>query len=99
MRVQDTAEIEPAISGFAGAPHGGLLLTGAAAPADNDAIKQLALHYRLPLMYGGAARIEEGVLMSHGPDGLDLVRRAASYVDCSWLRSPFCFQGLSAMFV
>ena len=32
-------------------------------------------------MYGASATVAEGVLMSHGPDGLDLVRRAASYVD------------------
>ena len=32
-------------------------------------------------MYGATARIEEGILMSHGPDFPDLVRRAASYVD------------------
>jgi putative ABC transport system substrate-binding protein len=32
-------------------------------------------------MYGGAAIVAEGVLMTHGPDLPDLVRRAASYVD------------------
>jgi putative ABC transport system substrate-binding protein len=32
-------------------------------------------------MYGGTAVHAEGVLMSHGPDVLDLFRRAASYVD------------------
>jgi putative ABC transport system substrate-binding protein len=67
MPIHNTAEIEPAIS----------------ASAHFDAIKRLALHYRLPLMYGAATRIEEGILMSHGPDGLDLVRRAASYVIAS----------------
>jgi putative ABC transport system substrate-binding protein len=81
MGFHDTAEIEPAISAFATAPHGGLLPTGAVAPAHFDAIKRLALHYRLPLMRGAAAIVAEGVLMSHGPDFLDLVRRAASYVD------------------
>jgi putative ABC transport system substrate-binding protein len=81
MRVQDTAEIEPAISAFAAAPHGGLLGTGSASTAHYEAIRRLALHYRLPLMYGGAAIVEESILMSHGPDALDLVRRAASYVD------------------
>jgi putative ABC transport system substrate-binding protein len=81
MRVQDTAEMEPAISAIAAAPHGGLLATGAGGPAHYEAIRRLALHYRLPLMYGGGATVAEGVLMSHGPDGLDLFRRAASYVD------------------
>jgi putative ABC transport system substrate-binding protein len=81
IEVHDTAEIEPAISAFAAAPHGGLLMTGAVGPASAEAIVRLALHYRLPLMRGGAATVAEGILMSHGPDGLDLVRRAASYVD------------------
>jgi putative ABC transport system substrate-binding protein len=79
MRVQDTAEIEPAISAIATAPHGGLLATGAGGPTHYEAIRRLALHYRLPLMSGSAAR--EGVLLSYGPDPLDLVRGAASYVD------------------
>jgi putative ABC transport system substrate-binding protein len=81
IEVHNTAEIEPAISAFAAAPHRGLLGTGAAAQAHFDAIKRLALHYRLPLMYGNVSVIGEGVLMSHGRDGLDLVRGAASYVD------------------
>jgi putative ABC transport system substrate-binding protein len=79
--VHNTAEIEPAISAFAAAPHGGLLSTGAFAPAHFEAIKRLALHYQLPLMVGGVALVAEGVLMSHGPDLVDLSRRAASYVD------------------
>jgi putative ABC transport system substrate-binding protein len=81
MRVQDTAEMEPAISAFAAAPHGGLLATGAGPRAHFEAIRRLALHYRLPLMYGPASGLEEGILMSYGADALDLFLRAASYVD------------------
>jgi putative ABC transport system substrate-binding protein len=81
MGFHNTAEIEPAISAFAASPHGGLLLTGAVARAHVDAIERLAPHYRLPLMSGGFAFVREGVLMSYGPDFLDLVRRAGSYVD------------------
>jgi putative ABC transport system substrate-binding protein len=81
MQFHDTAEIEPAISAFAAAPNGGLLLTGAFARAHADATERLALHYGLPLMYGAATLIEEGVLMSYGPDPLDGLRSAASYVD------------------
>ena len=68
---------ERGISAFAATPHSGLLATGAVL-GHFEAIKRLTLHYRLPLMYGAMA---EGVLMSYGPDLLDLVRRAASYVD------------------
>jgi putative ABC transport system substrate-binding protein len=81
MGFHNTAEIEPAISAFAASPHGGLLLTGVVAPAHVDAIERLAPHYRLPLMAGGFAFVAEGVLMSYGPHLLDLVPRAASYVD------------------
>ena len=81
MQVHDTAEIEPAISAFAAAPHGGLLVAGGVARAILYTTERLAPHYRLPLMYGGAATVAEGVLLSHGPDFLDLVRRSASYVD------------------
>jgi len=78
--VHDNAEIEPAISAFAAAPHGGLVVTGATLNRF-EAIKRLALHYRLPLIWGSGTTVAEGVLMSYGPDGLDLYRRAASYVD------------------
>jgi putative ABC transport system substrate-binding protein len=80
MGFHNTAEIEPAISAFAAAPDGGLLMTGAAGSAIGEFFR-LALHYALPLMNGGAAIVREGVLISHGPDLPDLVRRAASYVD------------------
>jgi putative ABC transport system substrate-binding protein len=79
MAFRDAAEIEPAISAFAAAPNGGLLTTGASAPAHFDAIRRLALHYRLPLMSQG--RPEEGVLISHGIDQLERIRLVASYVD------------------
>jgi putative ABC transport system substrate-binding protein len=82
VQVHNTAEIEPAISALAAAPNGGLLVTGNIASAHYfEAIRRLALHYRLPLMYGAAAIVAEGVMMSYGSDSLDLVRRAASYVD------------------
>jgi putative ABC transport system substrate-binding protein len=81
MTFRDGAEIAPAISAFAAAPHGGLLSTGAAAPAHFETIQRLALHYRLPLMIGTAATPAEGVLMSYGRHYLDMVRGSASYVD------------------
>jgi putative ABC transport system substrate-binding protein len=64
MTFHDTAEIEPAISAFAAASHGGLLVTGNVARAHEEAIKRLALHYRLPLMWSGVV-VPEGVLMSY----------------------------------
>jgi putative tryptophan/tyrosine transport system substrate-binding protein len=86
MPVRNAVEIEDAVKAFAGEPDRGLLVTGAinalnALPI-SEAIDRLALYYHLPLMRGGGSDIgREGVLLSHGPDIRDLVRRASSYVD------------------
>jgi hypothetical protein len=80
--VHDTAEIEPAISAFAAAPDGGLLLTGSAPRVYFEA-SRLALHYRLPLMYGPSTpsnivtEAREGVLMYHGSDFLAALAQIA----------------------
>ena len=42
---------------------------------------ELALKYHLPSVYGVRAYVEEGGLMSYGPNISDLFRRAAFYVD------------------
>jgi putative ABC transport system substrate-binding protein len=85
MPVRNAVEAEHAFSAFATEPDGGLLLTSAAVSvsfAAFEAIGRRALYYHLPLMYGGGAvPPAEDFLMSHGPDGLDLSRRASSYVD------------------
>jgi putative tryptophan/tyrosine transport system substrate-binding protein len=44
-------------------------------------IAGFALKHRLPSMYTGRAFVEAGGLMSYGASGVDLVRRAAAYVD------------------
>jgi putative ABC transport system substrate-binding protein len=44
-------------------------------------IVELAGKYRLPAIYPGKEFVDEGGLMSYGPDGTDLFRRAAVYVD------------------
>jgi putative tryptophan/tyrosine transport system substrate-binding protein len=81
MPVRDPVEIDRMINAFAAEPNGGLLLTGASSLANFQALCQAALQYRLPLMYGGGGIVAEGLLMSHGPDIVDLIRGAASYVD------------------
>jgi putative ABC transport system substrate-binding protein len=81
MPVSNAIEIEPAISAFAAESDGGLLVTAGGIMVHLEAIERLALQYRLPLMFGGTPRVEEGTLMSHGPDVADLARRAPSYVD------------------
>jgi putative ABC transport system substrate-binding protein len=44
-------------------------------------IVSFAQRNRLPSIYGGAAYVDAGGLMSYGPSGLDMQRRAATYVD------------------
>jgi putative tryptophan/tyrosine transport system substrate-binding protein len=80
MPVSNAVEIEHATTALAAEPDGGLLLTGANASIISGEIGRLALYHHLPLMWGGSA-VGEGFLISHGPDLLDLVRRASSYVD------------------
>jgi putative tryptophan/tyrosine transport system substrate-binding protein len=70
---------------FAAAEHGrvdGLLVfTHGFAVLNRARIMELAARHRLPAMYGWREFVEEGGLMSYGPDIQILVRGAAIYVD------------------
>jgi len=46
-----------------------------------DAILRQAVQHQLPTIVGAARLVQDGLLMSYGPDALDLVRGAASYID------------------
>jgi putative tryptophan/tyrosine transport system substrate-binding protein len=82
ITLRSPGEIERDISAFAAEPNGAMLLAGPPpSPAKLEAIERLALQYRLPTMFGGAGVVEDGVLMSHGPDINDLVPGVASYID------------------
>jgi putative ABC transport system substrate-binding protein len=80
--VRDEGEIERAITTFAQSPNGGLIVT-ASGPAisHRDLIIALAARHRLPAVYFGGFWAAAGGLISYGPDLLDQLRRAASYVD------------------
>jgi putative ABC transport system substrate-binding protein len=49
--------------------------------ADRRHIADLAIKYRLPMMFAAKEYAEAGGLLSYGTDYLDLFRRAATYVD------------------
>jgi putative tryptophan/tyrosine transport system substrate-binding protein len=49
--------------------------------SERKRIVELASKYRLPAIYFTRQFVDEGGLMSYGPDGTDLYRRAAVYVD------------------
>jgi putative ABC transport system substrate-binding protein len=46
-----------------------------------DAILRQAVQHRLPTMFGAGRLVQEGLLMSYGPDVFDLVHGVASYID------------------
>ena len=80
--VGDASEIERAVTGFAQASNGGLIVT-ASAPAIKyrDLIIALATRHRLPAVYSARFFVTAGGLISYGPDGIEPYRQAAGYVD------------------
>jgi putative tryptophan/tyrosine transport system substrate-binding protein len=80
--VENATDIERAIESFARAPNGGLVL-----PPDSttllhrDLIISLANRNRLPTVYALRAYVTAGGLMSYDTDQVDVLRKAAIYVD------------------
>src|SRR5262245_58779800 len=71
-----------AVTEFARAPNGGLIVTGSgAAVVRRDLIAALAARHRLPAVYPGRYSVTAGGLISYAPDLVDQYRRAAGYVD------------------
>ena len=82
INVRDAGEIERAITAFARAPNGGLILTGSAlALVHRDLIVTLAARYKLPACTGLRTPVTGGGLISYGVDIVDQFRQAAGYVD------------------
>jgi putative tryptophan/tyrosine transport system substrate-binding protein len=82
VNVRDASEIEHAVSAFARASNGGLIVTGSAlAVVHRDLIIALAARHRLPAVYPVRFFATGGGLISYGPDSIDPYRRAAGYVD------------------
>jgi ABC-type uncharacterized transport system substrate-binding protein len=80
--VRDAGEIERAITAFAHAPNGGLIVTGSPlAAVHRELIVTLALRHKLPAVYPRRIFVDDGGLISYGPDFLEQYRRAAAYVD------------------
>jgi putative tryptophan/tyrosine transport system substrate-binding protein len=75
-------EVVRAVSAFARASNGGLIVP--AAPQSivhRDLIIELASRYRLPAVYSLRFFVTGGGLISYGTDSIDPYRRAADYVD------------------
>jgi putative ABC transport system substrate-binding protein len=80
--MRDAGEIEHEIVAFARASNAGLIVLGSAlANTHRDLIIQLGAQHRLPAVYPDRIFVNNGGLISYGPDRTDQFRRAATYVD------------------
>jgi putative ABC transport system substrate-binding protein len=80
--VHSDAEIETAIIALGREPGGGLVVMPDPFVGVHHApIISAAARNNVPAVYPSSPSPRDGGLLSYGPDGVDLVRRAASYVD------------------
>jgi putative ABC transport system substrate-binding protein len=82
INIRDVGEIERDVASFANIPNGGLILTSTPLLlVHGKRIITLAAQHKLPAIYANPVLIEQGGLISYGPDFIDQFRRAAEYVD------------------
>ena len=82
VNLGDAGEIERAITAFARAPNGGLIVTASAlSTVHRDLIVKLAARHKLPAVYYERFFVASGGLISYGANYTDQYRRAAGYVD------------------
>jgi putative ABC transport system substrate-binding protein len=82
VNMRDAPEIERAVTAFAHAANGGLIVTASGfAVAHRDLIVTLAARHKLPAVYFERSFVAAGGLISYGSDYVDQYRRAAGYVD------------------
>jgi putative ABC transport system substrate-binding protein len=82
VNVREASEIERAISAFAQAPNGGLIVPpSGSASVHRRLIFGLAERHKLPAVYFERTFVADGGLASYGPDFIDQFRRSAGYVD------------------
>ena len=82
VKLHDVDEIERAITTFARAPNGGLIVTASALSAvRRDLIIALAARHKLPAVYNERFYVTAGGLISYGASFIDQFRQAAGYVD------------------
>lgn len=82
VTAQNAVELERAFAeARRGEAQGLLVFTHGFAVIHGARIMELAARHRLPTLHGWRDFVDEGGLMSYGPDIQSLVRQAASYVD------------------
>jgi putative ABC transport system substrate-binding protein len=79
--VHSDAEIEAAIVALGREPEGGLVSLGGFMFAHRAPLISAAARNNVPAVYTLSDFVRDGGLLSYGPDQVDIVRRAATYVD------------------
>jgi putative ABC transport system substrate-binding protein len=80
--VHDDVEIETAIIALGREPGGGLAVPADAfVVAHRVSIILAAARNNVPAVYNASDFVRDGGLLSYGPDPVDIIRRAATYVD------------------
>jgi putative ABC transport system substrate-binding protein len=77
----DAREIERGIATFVRGPNHGLIVASQLGQIERERTIELAAQYRLPTVYGFRRYVEEGGLISYGPDQIEPYRKAAGLVD------------------
>src|SRR5262245_6825825 len=81
LGVRDTEEMERHIVSAGRSGTGGLIVTAGGTAARRNLIIKLAAQHKLPAAYPFRYYALDGGLITYGPNTLDPIRRAASYVD------------------
>ena len=80
--VGSEGEINAAVAKLAAAPGGGLMVPpDAYTLVHRDLIVQSTAQHQIPAIYSYRQVIQEGGLMSYGPETSDIFQRSASYID------------------
>ena len=80
--IRQAEGIERAVTAFAQAPNGGLIIANSQfAFVHRELIIALAARYRLPAVYPYRSLVVGGGLVSYGTDSADSYRQAARYID------------------
>jgi putative ABC transport system substrate-binding protein len=75
-------EIERSVEAFGRSPNGGLIpMASGAAVRHRNLILALASRYKLPAVYWDRFFVDDGGLISYGPNVVDDFRQAAGYID------------------
>ena len=82
LEIRGPQDVERAFAEVERTQTGGMVIFSGPIPLANRAsIISMAAKKKLPAIWGDRQSVLDGGLMSYGPDGADLFRRAAGYVD------------------